>query len=273
MQLEVLSLGMTFAPTQRFNLFETILDVNRLVRNLTIKKHFLVEPNNDAVVPEVESHATVYAESHVLLFVCTNFNEQIAHMNLYLLNVESNRNYSINTSENFSTRNSTFYPTQARSLALESFQHVVQDALVELHHRPVANIDSRCNMNQAQQNALTQILKIDDLVIRQADKGGDVVALDKGLYIQQNINMLSDINTYRKLESDPTPIFKQKLEKLIFEGLSIGVITAKQAKYLLVENPRLPVFHSLPKLHKLGFPPAMRPIVSGIDSLNENLCS
>lgn len=33
------------------------------------------------------------------------------------------------------------------------------------------------------------------------------------------------------------------------------------------------VFHSLPKVHKGGFPPPLRPIVAGISSLNEHLCA
>lgn len=33
------------------------------------------------------------------------------------------------------------------------------------------------------------------------------------------------------------------------------------------------IFHSLPKIHKPGFPPPFRPIVAGIGSLNEGLCA
>lgn len=104
---------------------------------------------------------------------------------------------------------------------------------------------------------------MDDLVIRQADKGGAVVLLDKGLYLRENTLMLSDAFTYRKLESNPTNVFKAKLETLVNEGVSLGVLSEKQAKFIIVDNPRIPIYHSLPKIHKSIFPPPMRLIVLG----------
>lgn len=41
-------------------------------------------------------------------------------------------------------------------------------------------------------------------------------------------------------------------------------MTQKQAKYIINENPQVPIFHLLPKLHKPSFPPTLRPIVSVI---------
>lgn len=93
---------------------------------------------------------------------------------------------------------------------------------------------------------------IHDLVVRQADKGGAVVTLDKGLYIRENKKMLEDKNTYR-LASDPTPSFKIKLEKLVNKGLHLGVLTQRRANYINREHSCIPIYHSLPKLHKAGF--------------------
>lgn len=111
------------------------------------------------------------------------------------------------------------------------------------------------------------------VVVHQADKGGAVVVLDKELYLKENKKMLSDKKNYTCLGSDPTSIFKEKLEKLINEGLHLGVPTQKQTNVLNKEHACIPVFHSLPKMHKPGFPPAFCPIVTGINSLNENLCA
>lgn len=46
----------------------------------------------------------------------------------------------------------------------------------------VIKVNQRSNLERTQKHALEQLAKIDDLIIRQADKGGAVVALDKGLY-------------------------------------------------------------------------------------------
>lgn len=39
-ELNVLSKGLNFCPTKNFNLYNTILDVNRFARSLTLRKHF-----------------------------------------------------------------------------------------------------------------------------------------------------------------------------------------------------------------------------------------
>lgn len=42
-----MSLGLSFAPTKHFDLFNTITDINKFVRHLVVKKHFLnVEKNH-----------------------------------------------------------------------------------------------------------------------------------------------------------------------------------------------------------------------------------
>lgn len=55
------------------------------------------------------------------------------------------------------------------------------------------------------------------------------------------------------------------------EGLHLGILTKKQAEYIITDRPRIQVFLYLPKLHRGGFPTSFRPIVSGISSLNKNL--
>lgn len=83
--------------------------------------------------------------------------------------------------------------------------------------------------------------------------------------------MLEDSTTYLQLTSDPTQEFKNRLGKRVGAGNYMGVLSQKQAKFILIEHPSFPIFHSLTKLHKSNFPPALCPNESGIGSLNENL--
>lgn len=39
-ELSLLSRGLSFSPTYHFDIFNTILDTNRFVRNLLLRKHF-----------------------------------------------------------------------------------------------------------------------------------------------------------------------------------------------------------------------------------------
>lgn len=111
------------------------------------------------------------------------------------------------------------------------------------------------------------------MVVRQADKGGNIVILDIGLYAKLNLDLLSDRDTYMPLDHDPTILFSAQLKNIINRGFSTGILDKKQSEYIYVSNPIMAVFHSFPKIHKGGFPPPHRPIVAGIGSLNKHLCA
>lgn len=56
---EELSKGMNFVPTVHINLFNTLLDVNKFVTSLTLKKHFLcyiTSYTNDNMHHQGEKH-------------------------------------------------------------------------------------------------------------------------------------------------------------------------------------------------------------------------
>lgn len=67
--------------------------------------------------------------------------------------------------------------------------------------------------------------------------------------------MLTDSTTYLQLTSDPTNDCTNKFIRLVEEGVYMGegVLTQKQAKCIVVEHPSIPIFHSVPKLHKSLF--------------------
>lgn len=126
-------------------------------------------------------------------------------------------------------------------------------------------------MTPKQFKAVVELREMKNLLFRKSDKGGLVVVMDVDLYCKQALDMLQDENTYRVLKNDPTTIFSAQLEQLLDDGFSINVFTEKEKKYLLPLYPVTPIFHGLPKSHKNAFPPALRPIISGIGSLCENL--
>ncbi|CAI9534581.1 unnamed protein product, partial [Staurois parvus] len=56
------------------------------------------------------------------------------------------------------------------------------------------------------------------------------------------------------------------LSVLLTKEKSLGVLTEKEAKYLLIKHPKTTIYY-LPKIHKNKEKPPGRPIVSGINSL------
>ena len=51
------------------------------------------------------------------------------------------------------------------------------------------------------------------------------------------------------------------------EGLSQRILNQKEAGYLMIHAPKVPVMYILPKIHKNRECPSGRPIISGIESL------
>lgn len=61
-QISLLSKGLHFSPTTNFDLFRTIMDVNRFARTLTLRKHFFKGTDKSpcptiAAAPSPDSHA------------------------------------------------------------------------------------------------------------------------------------------------------------------------------------------------------------------------
>lgn len=99
-----------------------------------------------------------------------------------------------------------------------------------------------------------------------SDKDGTVVVLNSTDYQQYMTTMLQDSDVYTKIPKDPISLFQTQLIRLLQEGLHLNIISQKEIDYIINENPQTPILHGLPKVHKL--PPAMRPIISGIDSFS-----
>ncbi|CAJ0956543.1 unnamed protein product [Ranitomeya imitator] len=167
-----------------------------------------------------------------------------------------------NMNKDFGTPNALFYPVQSRPTVLDTFQELVERDLMKLD----SNINFvHDNLTVLERQAISNLRHNEDLLIRQADKGGGVVILNAGLYYVENLRILSDCSTYTQIPYDPTKEFQIHLEKLL------GAITQKIYDYLNIKHPVIPIYHAFPKIHKNVFPPPFRAIISGIGSLSENL--
>lgn len=88
------------------------------------------------------------------------------------------------------------------------------------------------------------------MVIRPADKGSGVVILTKDFYHNQLNEMLMDVDTYKKLNNDPTSQYVNELQALVDSGFTTGVFSTKEKKYLVPSSSRIPRIYTLPKFHK-----------------------
>uniref|UniRef100_A0A8C2ILX9 Uncharacterized protein n=1 Tax=Cyprinus carpio TaxID=7962 RepID=A0A8C2ILX9_CYPCA len=90
--------------------------------------------------------------------------------------------------------------------------------------------------------ALDELCRNKDIVIKLADKGGGLVIMPRALYNHEVLRQLENTSYYQALPSNPTTQFQSEIKKFIQEAR--------------------PVFYILPVLKSLVNPPG-RPIVAG----------
>lgn len=79
------------------------------------------------------------------------------------------------------------------------------------------------NLTFKERTALKSLRSNDQIIIKNSDKGGLTVVLDKSQYQQEALRQLSYTFTYTKLTRDPTKEFKSKLFSLIDEGVYLNI--------------------------------------------------
>ncbi|KYN41743.1 hypothetical protein ALC56_03886 [Trachymyrmex septentrionalis] len=107
------------------------------------------------------------------------------------------------------------------------------------------------------------------LLITRADKGNTTVILTTKDYLDKMHDILSDNNTYRLINKDPTNKLTTGIRSLLTCWKSKGFIDQYVYKKLYISDGDLPRSSGLPKIHKEGIP--LRMIVSCINSPLYNL--
>ena len=89
-----------------------------------------------------------------------------------------------------------------------------------------------------------------NLTIKAADKGGKIVIMDTADYIEHCELFLNDTEFYERLDANPTLIYTKEVEQKI-DMLKSNYITKQEYNNLTenLENPRIPLFYGLPKIH------------------------
>uniref|UniRef100_A0A452HSB8 Reverse transcriptase domain-containing protein n=1 Tax=Gopherus agassizii TaxID=38772 RepID=A0A452HSB8_9SAUR len=159
-------------------------------------------------------------------------------------------------------KNSTWTPPEGRNdsldLYIECFRRRAQAEIVEQQHRLPHNL------SRAERNAIHSLRNHPDIIIKEADKGGAVVIMNRSDYQKEAARQLSNTKFYRPLPSDPTEEYTKKLQHLL---RTLPTLTPEEINIPL--EPRPGLFYLLPKIHKPGNPG--RPIISGIGTLTEGL--
>lgn len=203
-----------------------------------------------------------------LKYVPTNFSEPFdtfKDIHIFKRQLKLRDYFKDKTPKNVSPfRTKSLYEPPNTAHTISTFTNLLAKDSMKLHYNKKR---SYSNLTRIEREAIKTLKSDKDLIIRQADKGGAVVLLDKAYYEKEIFGQLSDTKTYQRLKSDPTEKFKKKLDLEIDMGVQTGWITEEMGQYLRTKFPRVPFIYTLPKIHKSLSAPPGRPIISAIGSL------
>ncbi|CAJ0943929.1 unnamed protein product [Ranitomeya imitator] len=162
---------------------------------------------------------------------------------------------------------SSFQPPRIYHPVETYVDFVKQDVKSVLESIEQGQIHVKQNLTRDEHLALVSLKNNRQLIIKPADKGGSIVVLDRDYYMQEIRTQLSDLGTYRLVSSNPTFDIARVIKGFIDHHLQEGSIDEKLGDYLFNQHPVLPVFYTLPKIHKHSTRPPGRPIVASTNSL------
>ena len=163
-------------------------------------------------------------------------------------------------------KKSSWTPDGNRERAIEAYVEALERELLTHDF----DMTYQRNLSREEQQALQNLRKYDDVIIKQADKGSAVVIMDKEAYLQEAMRQLNDSEIYQPLVKDSTRDMIKKVNERIQETHRKGNIDDKTRDYLLDSgDERAGKFYLLPKIHKKGCPG--RPVISGCNTPTEKI--
>ncbi|CAH2307931.1 up-regulator of cell proliferation-like [Pelobates cultripes] len=114
-----------------------------------------------------------------------------------------------------------------------SFRHIelfLEAAKIEIEKISLKSlrIHSRENLLRREQRALKTLQDDADIIIKPADKGGNIVVMDVDQYLDMAKRVLKDTETYTILKHDPTDDFLSKYKEILEDGRSGGLLSDRE---------------------------------------------
>ncbi|XP_069499204.1 uncharacterized protein [Ambystoma mexicanum] len=163
-------------------------------------------------------------------------------------------------------------PQLASDNVIDTFQQAVSRDLYNLNCKKHKNWITQNNLTKSERKALVS-LKLDSrTVIKEADKGGNIVLMDREDYLEMASRHLNTPGCYELRTDDFRKSALEQVEAHILNWHRKGLITDDERTYLWIKEPVTPTMYFLPKIHKpYERIPEGRPIMSGIGWVTENI--
>ena len=157
-------------------------------------------------------------------------------------------------------------------LSVETAEIFFQNHSIFIQFSPEIQFEKpKPNLTPGELQALKKLSRDKTIILKKADKGTTSVMMSKESKINEGLALLNDKNNYQPLTQSMVETATRKVTQLIKSLLQEGHIDDMTAKWLsLTPNPpRIPIFYTLTKIHKLT--PVGRPIISGCGSPTEQI--
>ena len=127
------------------------------------------------------------------------------------------------------------------------------------------------NLSAEEKRSIKDLFSDKTITIKPADKGGAVVIQNTTDYINEAKRQLSNRNFYKQVTEDLTDKHTELINRYV-EGIhSAGEVSSKVRNRLVGGTRKTPQLYLLPKIHKGGFPPPGRPVVSANSCATEKI--
>ncbi|XP_078540011.1 uncharacterized protein LOC144824927 [Lissotriton helveticus] len=127
------------------------------------------------------------------------------------------------------------------------------------------------NITPAERKALQDLLRDPTVIIKPSDKGGNVVLLIRDQYRKEAIRQLSDEKYYQSTNNETYKHIAKLYDELVRKWYDRSMLGTEEHLFIHSNNPMIPTFYHLPKLHKDSQDPHGRPIVSSVNGLMEHM--
>lgn len=117
------------------------------------------------------------------------------------------------------------------------------------------------NLSPRLWQALTSLQKNSELIIKPADKGGNLVVMDHTKYELLCLRIFKNREWYRPISQTVIESYYREFRNIITCALSNGLIDKQTWSYLNIQEPIVPTFYALPKVHKSLTNPPGQPIL------------
>ena len=151
-------------------------------------------------------------------------------------------NENIQEDDSLVRNNSYFEPPKGRNQSLDEYIEITK-VIPQNGTRRKTSFNITCN----ERKGLNNLTKDTSIVIKEADKGGGIVIMNKEFYKRKILEILDDKSFYKQIESQSTKETMKKVKKVISLAKEI---TRHEIGYLLDFECKQSMFYGLPKIHK-----------------------